>query len=1108
MEQELPFLSTGLKLLNSAKVINLLGGSNDQITTLEWNLGYIAFDLNEASTGILTRVDNNQGISFQFDYGWTKPKPGVPNPLIVLKSLQVVTAGLGIKKTEFNFEDPQINLATGRLLGFGRIETTGANISIETSYFLGEEHAPKATEVRKQDKRVPDLVEVENREWGQAELDGIGFPKLLRKILSYLSSAGTTRTVLEETLDYHRLCPSHIRKETTSGVLETLLSYFDSRACLKANETLVGPDFVYTNLISYNQAGLPTSLELAAAHERLPKMTLGYDEELNLKNVTQPGKGTTFLHYDPVFEILSSLQFPDGTYREMTGYSASADAVSGLSVKGSGSEPLNQTFVYDEFYRLKEISNNFGKQSQYSYRLPNQTFPGILSEAITNTTILSDAGGEILTTGKRAQHNWYFEPLNRKVLSQGKEYQIDISSWDRNPLELTFQELESAQTVISATEASELFGVLAKDSAVNSNHRNYIQNQFQVDAVGLKTISKENKQYITQSILDLSTSQPLSFTDELNQTYTYERDVSGRLRKITLPDGNAQTVSFDGFGRVANISRSNVGDVIYAYDNTHDRLANKTILGTTETYEYDAAGRMTLMTRASESFQYSYEGSSVTGVKHADFTRNFSYTPDDKPKLKRLTTKSGLSIELNHEYDGFRNLIEQNVSNKYTKHFVYDDYKQLGLVRIGNQTFSIVRNKMGKVSEIGLPNNQTFHVEYDPLTYGRIGHSSPQGSYHWHLNDRGLINNTHFSSSTDTCDPNMLSFVYAADKTLLPKPSKPNLLSPSSKIRGLYDENRHRIGKYKGGELEYIRFEGIVATPEHIYEKLSIEGIDLGILIDGKFHSCLFDQVGSLLAIDNWVSIPAPFGERQEYWPIFEYFDYAGHGRDPDTGHITMGERDYDPRTHQFTSPDRFFLENPEECVRSPQECDLFSYAKNNPLIYTDPTGRIVDIALDIGFIAFSAYELYKQPNVINAVALSLDIASAAVPFVTGAGRAFKAASTVDKTADLAQLSKEVKTASKQTLNPLEGTRYTEKVYNQMRLNPKTALPDNHAFPRIVDNYAGQGLVTPLKGGDGVIRTKVELQGTYNGRKGSFEWIIEGDRTINHRLFVPQRGGK
>ena len=79
-----------------------------------------------------------------------------------------------------------------------------------------------------------------------------------------------------------------------------------------------------------------------------------------------------------------------------------------------------------------------------------------------------------------------------------------------------------------------------------------------------------------------------------------------------------------------------------------------------------------------------------------------------------------------------------------------------------------------------------------------------------------------------------------------------------------------------------------------------------------------------------------------------------------------------------------------------------------------------------------------------------------------------------------------------------EGTQYTTKVRKQMEQG------DFHSFPESVKGFQDAGKVTPLKGGDGVTRQKLEIPGSYKNKDGNFEFIKEPDGSINHRFFRPE----
>ncbi len=62
---------------------------------------------------------------------------------------------------------------------------------------------------------------------------------------------------------------------------------------------------------------------------------------------------------------------------------------------------------------------------------------------------------------------------------------------------------------------------------------------------------------------------------------------------------------------------------------------------------------------------------------------------------------------------------------------------------------------------------------------------------------------------------------------------------------------------------------------------------------------------------------------------------------------------------------------------------------------------------------------------------------------------------------------------------------------------------DFHSFPRSVEAFADSGIVSRLRGGDGIYRKQLEIPGSYRGRNGNFEFIREPDGEIKHRLFKP-----
>ena len=80
----------------------------------------------------------------------------------------------------------------------------------------------------------------------------------------------------------------------------------------------------------------------------------------------------------------------------------------------------------------------------------------------------------------------------------------------------------------------------------------------------------------------------------------------------------------------------------------------------------------------------------------------------------------------------------------------------------------------------------------------------------------------------------------------------------------------------------------------------------------------------------------------------------------------------------------------------------------------------------------------------------------------------------------------------------------TNPVLENIRTSSALKLDAQHAFDDIIDNYASYAKEFDLVGGDKVTRKLYQVEGSLNGKKGIFEWIIDPDpsKGVTHRRFI------
>ncbi len=116
-------------------------------------------------------------------------------------------------------------------------------------------------------------------------------------------------------------------------------------------------------------------------------------------------------------------------------------------------------------------------------------------------------------------------------------------------------------------------------------------------------------------------------------------------------------------------------------------------------------------------------------------------------------------------------------------------------------------------------------------------------------------------------------------------------------------------------------------------------------------------------------------------------FTFTGQELDA-TGLMYYGARYYDPLMRQFTQPDTIIQD-----VYDPQNLNRYSYVRNNPYKYIDPSGHYFETALDIASITWSIADISQNSrNVWNWVALGADVVTTLLPVIAGGGMMVKGA--------------------------------------------------------------------------------------------------------------------
>lgn len=243
---------------------------------------------------------------------------------------------------------------------------------------------------------------------------------------------------------------------------------------------------------------------------------------------------------------------------------------------------------------------------------------------------------------------------------------------------------------------------------------------------------------------------------------------------------------------------------------------------------------------------------------------------------------------------------------------------------------------------------------------------------------------------------------------------------------------------------------------------------------DGTINYYHNDHLGSTSVLTNQSGAVV---EKTTYEPYGEVksggtkskFGYTGQEKDQETGLNYYDSRYYDPHLQRFVQPDTMLPD-----VYDPQQLNRYSYARNNPLKYTDPTGNSISL---VGLLG-TALRWIAGTSAGRAVVKTV----ASLPFVNSAVQA------VAKNSNVQQAVQKV-----------------QPVVNAVQQNPVAQTIINNADGVQAEGRNLQQVVNVAKSTTGTIYRAVNQIPTYVGKtkdigRRSGEWARKG------RVIEPIKG--
>jgi RHS repeat-associated protein len=659
-----------------------------------------------------------------------------------------------------------------------------------------------------------------------------------------------------------------------------------------------------------------------AVDDELPKkhtILTTYDNRGNVKTVSNsffPGFETpryTTNNFDEYNRPLSTV-----SYRGTVSYAYSPQGSGTIKTTITNTDGNAKSQTTDAAGKKIAAIDNGGTLSFYYNSIGNQTKVRNNDVEVINSTY-DVYGAQLTMTDINAGTTSYNYDNYNRIISQ-TDAKGNLTSFTYDDLGRTNSKVSTEGTI-----SYEYF----KDLATGCNNNNLQK------VIGFNGITKT---YTYDNLKRLSTVTETGVPGSVaSRTTTYTYTINSALETTTYPNGVLIKNVYDVYGYLVKKTPSlGIKNPLF-YNPVIDgegrlvsyKLGNGKI--TTKTYDKDFL--LTSYTLGVQNLSYNFQPSTGNLLQRADIFNNQveSFTYDNLNRLKTITTNGIAQAALS--YDGSSTNSMGNIITKTDAgYYTYLNTKKHAVAFVTATPTSV-------------------QTPVTPTPASAINPATQNITYTSFLKAATIT-----ESGVTSDNAPAITFTYGPDY---------ERIQTIFTQAGANAERRYFAGDYEEQE------KGTDYNRSIVYVNIG-DGTSAMVIKENGLETSYFtytdhlgsilnvtDKTGTIIAAANYDAwgrerLPTNWNDYNIYGgltsiakPTWLYRGYTGHEMLPSFGLINMNGRMYDPVLGRMLSPDKFVIG-----ANNTQGYNRYTYALNNPLIYTDPDGNHPVVAIVAVFAA------------------------------------------------------------------------------------------------------------------------------------------------------------